>query len=59
MEVKGRDQGSGGDRGRMGGRGLGVGGYCVCPSCGHKVSHQRGVPCNQRNCPKCGVRMTR
>ncbi len=53
--------GRGGGRGRMGGTkaGAGPGGFCVCPSCGHKVPHQAGVPCYQVNCPKCGTRMVR
>ena len=46
-------------RGRMGGFGLGPGGDCVCPSCGHKQTHARGQPCYQMTCPKCGAKMTR
>ncbi len=46
-------------RGRMGGYGLGPGGSCVCPSCGHTQSHGRGQPCYQMTCPKCGAKMTR
>ncbi|MHC1596356.1 MAG: hypothetical protein ACXQTO_05855 [Candidatus Syntropharchaeales archaeon] len=50
----------GGGRGRMpGGRGLGPGGECRCPSCGTTAPHQRGVPCYQQTCPKCGARMIR
>mgnify|MGYP006287495215 CR=1 FL=1 len=51
--------GTGGGRGRMGGMGLGAGGNCVCPNCGKKASHQRGVPCYQVKCPACGTAMTR
>lgn len=53
--------GPGGGRGQGGGNrpGAGPGGYCVCPSCGNKVQHQRGVPCNTINCPTCGNRLTR
>lgn len=51
--------GASGGRGRMGGFGLGGGGHCVCPSCGKTAPHQRATPCNQRNCPNCGARMTR
>jgi len=43
----------------MGGRGLGPGGYCICPSCGARLPHKRGIPCYQRSCPKCGTKMTR
>jgi len=59
MQGGGRGQGQGGGRGRQGGRGMGPGGYCVCPSCGTKAPHQRGIPCYQRTCPKCGAKMTR
>ncbi|MGD9347544.1 MAG: hypothetical protein PVH84_16885 [Candidatus Aminicenantes bacterium] len=54
-----RGQGRGGGQGRMGGKGYGPGGDCICPSCGTRVPHQRGKPCNQRKCPKCGATMTR
>jgi hypothetical protein len=46
-------------RRRMGGFGFGPGGNCVCPSCGAISPHQRGVPCFQQKCPKCGSPMTR
>ncbi len=55
----GRGAGRGAGGGRMGGYSLGPGGECVCPNCGHRVPHRRGVPCAQETCPKCGTRMTR
>jgi len=56
----GRGLGRGGGRGRQpGGFGLGPSGNCVCPSCGTKVPHQRGIPCYEMKCPKCGSRLTR
>lgn len=57
----GRGRGAGGGRrGRMGGaRRAGPGGNCVCPSCGEKVPHERGIPCFERKCPKCGTAMVR
>ncbi len=55
----GRGQGRGLMRGLMGVFGLGVGGNCVCPSCGKTVPHQRGVPCTQVKCPACGAAMIR
>ncbi|MBP8912836.1 MAG: DUF5320 family protein [Phycisphaerae bacterium] len=56
----GRGLGRGTGAGRMGGPfSAGPGGYCVCPSCGHRVSHVAGQPCNQQSCPQCGSPMTR
>ena len=57
----GRGQGQGGQgRGRMGGPlAGGAVGTCVCPSCGYNEPHERGVPCVQKQCPKCGTAMTR
>ena len=53
--------GSGGGRGgRMGGpAAAGPGGECVCPACGHREPHGRGVPCAGMKCPKCAAAMTR
>ncbi len=45
--------------GRMGGWGLGPGGFMVCPNCGTKVPHQTGVPAYAVGCPGCGTQMTR
>ena len=50
---------AGGFGGRMGGWGFGPGGFLVCPSCGTKVAHQRGVPCFTVPCPSCGTLMMR
>ncbi len=55
----------GGGFGRCGGRGLGGGygfgfpGECLCPNCGHRQQHPRGVPCYTIKCQKCGTLMTR
>ncbi len=46
-------------RGRMGGFGAGPSGDCLCPKCGFRSAHQRGVPCYNQKCPKCGSVMTR
>ncbi len=67
--------GMGGDRGQGGGMGQGRGGQgrgrmsgplaggaigtCVCPKCGERMAHERGLPCVQRKCPKCGTAMAR
>ena len=32
---------------------------CVCPNCGFRMPHQRGIPCSQHICPRCGTRMVR
>lgn len=57
----GRSQGRGGrGPGRMGGAaGAGPSGYCLCPQCGHREPHERGVPCVERGCPHCGTAMVR
>jgi predicted Fe-Mo cluster-binding NifX family protein len=47
-------------RGRMGGPlAGGPVGTCLCPNCGHREPHERGVPCAQKRCPKCSTAMTR
>jgi len=47
--------------GRMKGARAGAGpvGNCVCPGCGIRTLHQRGVPCIEVSCPSCGAKMTR
>ncbi len=42
-----------------GGRGVGPGGECKCPSCGMVATHARGTPCYDQKCPKCGIKMIR
>lgn len=60
MNGRGPNPRQGQGRARMGCRFAGgPGGFCVCPQCGHKEPHERGVPCNQRRCPTCGVPLTR
>ena len=57
---QGGGRGMGGGGGRMGGSyGAGLGGQCVCPSCGAKVPHVRGEPCAAKGCPQCGAKMVR
>jgi predicted Fe-Mo cluster-binding NifX family protein len=61
----GMGQGAGTGRGGQGkGRSdgpfvAGPGGNCVCPGCGHEEPHKAGVPCQQKQCPKCGAAMVR
>ena len=45
--------------GRMGGTAQGIGGECICPGCKQKTPHERGMPCYQINCPRCGIKMVR
>lgn len=60
----GRGQGG---QGRGGRKSSGMGrpaaseteGVCVCPQCGHQEPHDRGIPCMQKPCSKCGAAMTR
>lgn len=45
---------------KMGGlSATGLDGDCTCPQCGQREPHQRGVPCFEQKCPKCGSAMTR
>jgi len=37
----------------------GPGGYCVCPKCGYRIEHQRGVPCSTLKCPRCNIFLQR
>jgi len=30
---------------------------CTCPKCDHTETHERGVPCNTKVCPKCEAKM--
>lgn len=46
-------------QGRGPGYGLGPSGECYCPNCGHHIPHERGVPCYNKKCPKCGAPMVR
>jgi len=53
-------QGAGQGRGRKGSPlAAGVVGTCLCPKCGQTEPHERGVPCVERKCPKCGTAMIR
>ncbi len=54
----GKGQGQGGGRGQ-GGNAPGAGGECVCTACGATAPHQRGIPCTQNACPRCGSMMVR
>ncbi len=58
--AAGMNRGQGGQgKGRMGGRGAGPSGECVCPQCGTRTPHQRGIPCFEQKCPNCNTPMVR
>jgi NAD-dependent SIR2 family protein deacetylase len=38
---------------------MGSSGNCICPKCGYKIPHRRGVPCQEDVCPKCNAKMLR
>jgi hypothetical protein len=52
MSQRGRGRGRGGGR-----QGTGGPKECVCPKCGIRIPHVRGVPCLNTDCPKCGSKM--
>lgn len=62
---RGTGMGAGMGTGRGAGRaraGRGFGGFpsvCVCSKCGHQQPKQRGIPCTQMKCEKCGAVMIR
>jgi len=33
--------------------------WCVCPKCGYKIVHQKGVPCSTIACPNCQLNLRR
>jgi len=39
--------------------GAGIGGNCICPSCGKIITHTQGKPCYGIKCPNCGANMIR
>lgn len=50
---------AGGPGGPGAGQGVGMTDVCVCPACGAKAPHERGIPCLQVKCPQCGKAMVR
>ena len=40
-------------------RGIGAGGYCICPKYDQKIAHKSDIPCQEEQCPKCGQKMMR
>lgn len=28
---------------------------CFCPECNYEEVHERGIPCVEKICPKCGI----
>lgn len=52
-KARGEGQGQGGPR-----QGDGGADKCVCPKCGAEAAHEKGKPCKEIKCPKCGTPMT-
>jgi hypothetical protein len=52
-DIGKQGQGQGDERNQTGGTDT-----CVCPKCGWETEHERGTPCNQLKCEKCGAVMT-
>jgi hypothetical protein len=50
--VRGKGQGQGGPKQGDGGTDT-----CICPECGETTAHERGMPCTNKTCPKCGAGM--
>lgn len=50
---------AGGTGGSSPGKRAGTSDSCLCPVCGAKAPHERGIPCFQVNCPQCGKPMVR
>lgn len=67
--CKGRDARLKGERQTPGSEGTGPAGkrkgssrpegLCICPQCGAKARHERGIPCVQTHCPACNSSMIR
>ena len=38
---------------------MGSGGNCICPKCGYIAPHKRRGPCQEKQCPKCDVKLLR
>jgi len=38
---------------------MGAIGDCICPKCGEKTPHHRGIPCQEEHCPQCGAKLLR
>ena len=57
--VSGGNKGGFG-RGKMGGPfPAGQVGNCICPRCSYKTANIAGQPCGNRDCLKCGAKITR
>jgi hypothetical protein len=51
--ARGEGKGQGGPLQGDGGAEL-----CVCPNCGFEKEHERGTPCTEFSCPKCGTKLS-
>lgn len=57
--VPSQKPGPGAEKSRTGRIRGGLGGFCICPQCGMKIRHERGIPCAQIYCPQCDLPMAR
>ena len=51
-KARGDGRGVGGERQGDGGADI-----CKCPNCGYTTKHEKGTPCQETSCPKCGTKM--
>ena len=51
MFGRGAGRGAEAGTGRMRGKRRGAASECICPQCGWRLPHRRGIPCFEERCP--------